>query len=191
MREIQHNNAGWDCFRTLALPEIVKTQNQPRAGLLCIFGSHTFVPISWMFKKQTSVSAQLNGSWDYSSWCRFTHGWGSGSRSLGFSDWSISFFSKPIEEIQRNSTGKTCCVTRHQNKHTQNQTKTPIQHDILELSIVDYVLSNAKFFFRCDAPRFLRLTKLWLKWSSKAEVQQWDMYPEPTELLLTGCFLLN
>ena len=25
-------------------------------GILCIFGSHTFVPISWMCKKQTSVS---------------------------------------------------------------------------------------------------------------------------------------
>ena len=25
-------------------------------GALCIFGSHTFVPISWMCKKQTSVS---------------------------------------------------------------------------------------------------------------------------------------
>ena len=25
-------------------------------GALCVFGSHTFVPISWMWKKQTSVS---------------------------------------------------------------------------------------------------------------------------------------
>ena len=25
-------------------------------GTLCVFGSHTFVPISWMCKKQTSVS---------------------------------------------------------------------------------------------------------------------------------------
>ena len=25
-------------------------------GVLCIFGSHTFVPTSWMCKKQTSVS---------------------------------------------------------------------------------------------------------------------------------------
>ena len=25
-------------------------------GILCIFGSHTFVPISWMCRKQTSVS---------------------------------------------------------------------------------------------------------------------------------------
>ena len=24
-------------------------------GTLCVFGSHTFVPISWMCKKQTSV----------------------------------------------------------------------------------------------------------------------------------------
>ena len=25
-------------------------------GTLCVFGSHTFVPTSWMCKKQTSVS---------------------------------------------------------------------------------------------------------------------------------------
>ena len=25
-------------------------------GTLCIFGSHTFVPVSWMCKKQTAVS---------------------------------------------------------------------------------------------------------------------------------------
>ena len=30
------------------------------------------------------------------------------------------------------------------NKHTHNQTKTPIQHDSLELSNVDCVSSNAK-----------------------------------------------
>ena len=32
------------------------------------------------------------------------------------------------------------------NKHTQNQTKTPIQHDTLELNNVDHVSSNAKSF---------------------------------------------
>ena len=31
-------------------------------GTLCIFGSHTFVPISWMCKKQTSVSHSSTGS---------------------------------------------------------------------------------------------------------------------------------
>ena len=31
-------------------------------GTLCVFGSHTFVPISWMCKKQTSVSHSLTES---------------------------------------------------------------------------------------------------------------------------------
>ena len=31
-------------------------------GILCIFGSHTFVPISWMCKKQTSVSHSSTGA---------------------------------------------------------------------------------------------------------------------------------
>ena len=29
--------------------------------------------------------------------------------------------------------------------------------------------------------------KLWSRWSLKAEVLQWDTFPEPTELLLIGC----
>ena len=44
---ILQNNAGWDCFKTPILRE---------GGTLCVFGSHTFVPISWMCKKQASVS---------------------------------------------------------------------------------------------------------------------------------------
>ena len=27
-----------------------------QGGILCIFGSHTFVPTGWMCKKQTSIS---------------------------------------------------------------------------------------------------------------------------------------
>ena len=49
------NNAGWDCFKTLISREILKIQN-PLLETWCILGSHTFVPISWMCKKQTSIS---------------------------------------------------------------------------------------------------------------------------------------
>ena len=49
MWEILLSNADWDCFRTLTLREILKIQSLT----LCVFGSHTFVPISWMCKKQT------------------------------------------------------------------------------------------------------------------------------------------
>ena len=53
---ILQDNAGWDCFKTALLREILRTQNPLREGTLRVFGSHTLVPISWMCKKQTSVS---------------------------------------------------------------------------------------------------------------------------------------
>ena len=34
----------------------LEDSKSPSGGTLCVFGSHTFVPISWMCKKQTSVS---------------------------------------------------------------------------------------------------------------------------------------
>ena len=52
---ILQNNAGWDCFKTPILQEMLRTQN-PLLEEHCVFGSHTFVPIRWMCKKQTSVS---------------------------------------------------------------------------------------------------------------------------------------
>ena len=55
MSVILQNNAGWDCFKTPFLREILRTQN-PLPVEHCVFGSHTFVPMSWMCKKQTSVS---------------------------------------------------------------------------------------------------------------------------------------
>ena len=50
------NSADWDCFKTPILREILRIQNPLLEEHCCIFGSHTFVPISWMCKKQTSVS---------------------------------------------------------------------------------------------------------------------------------------
>ena len=50
------NNADWDCFKTLTSQEILKIQKSTSGGTLCVFGSHTFLPISWMCKKQTAVS---------------------------------------------------------------------------------------------------------------------------------------
>ena len=50
------NNADWDCFKTLTLQEILRIQNLHQVEHCAIFGSHAFVPISWMCKKQTAVS---------------------------------------------------------------------------------------------------------------------------------------
>ena len=56
MWEVLPNNADWDCFKTLTKREILKIQNPLREEHYAFFESHTFVPISWMCKKQTAVS---------------------------------------------------------------------------------------------------------------------------------------
>ena len=56
MCETLPNNADWDCFETPILQDILRIQNLLRVEHSAFFGSHTFVPISWMCKKQTSVS---------------------------------------------------------------------------------------------------------------------------------------
>ena len=35
----------------------------------------------------------------------------------------------------------------------------------------------------------LKTLEQWSKWSLRAEVRQWDMFPEATELLLIGCLI--
>ena len=53
---IVQNDADWDCFKTLIFAGDLEDSKSTSGGTLCILGSHTFVPISWMCKKQTSVS---------------------------------------------------------------------------------------------------------------------------------------
>ena len=55
MREAQHNSADLDCFRSDFAGDLEDSKSTSR-GVLCIFGSHTFVPTSRMCEKQTSVS---------------------------------------------------------------------------------------------------------------------------------------
>ena len=76
------------------------------------------------------------------------------------------------------------------NKHTQNKTKVPTQHDNFDLNDVDHVRSNATFSpFGAILYIFEDDEVVILKWASKDEVQQWDMFHGPTELLWMGCLL--
>ena len=53
---ILSNNADWDCFQDSDFAGDLKDSKSTSGRTLCVFGSHTFVPISWMCKKQTAVS---------------------------------------------------------------------------------------------------------------------------------------
>ena len=50
------NNADWDCFQDSDFAGDLEDSKSISGGTLFIFGSHTFVPISWMCNKQMSVS---------------------------------------------------------------------------------------------------------------------------------------
>ena len=66
-------------FRTQMLLEALRTQKSTWGGNLCILGSQAFVPMSWMCKKQTSVSHSSTESED-----TYLDGWYSRSRSLRY-----------------------------------------------------------------------------------------------------------
>ena len=50
----QHSRLGF--FQDPDFAWDLEDSKSTSGGILCIFGSHTFVPLSWMCKKQTSVS---------------------------------------------------------------------------------------------------------------------------------------
>ena len=144
MWETLHYNGGWDCFRTLTLLEIFKNSKSTSKANLCIFGSHTFVPTSWMCNKQTSVSHRVNGIWklfllmQICAWTIFP--------LLIFGIWLLKCCIllptnqiNPKENVQGNLLHDT--PSREQ---TKSQVKTPIQYNDLELCNVDYVSSNVK-----------------------------------------------
>ena len=107
---------------------------------------------------------QFNGSWDYFSWCRFTHGWDSSSWSLWFGYWGVPFFTKP-RKIPKMEYRETCCATPHQTSTPRepNQDANPAR-----LCNVAYVSSNAKSSQFCCDPEML------------INCQMWTAYPQNT-----------
>ena len=161
-------------FRILILPVTWKTQNRPRGRILCVFETHTFVPTSWMCKKQTSVSHSSTESEIVSLDARFTHGRNSRAWSLGLSDWSISFVTKPNKQIQRDGAGKPATQQTIKNTHQFPNKDSKFSTMILcyPMSILflqKWILLN---LVRCCT--LLKIMKRWSRWSSRAEVIRWD-----------------
>ena len=86
---------------------------------------------------------QFNGIWDYFSWCRLTQ---DGIPALDLWDLVIDVFHSSPNQLMKSKGRVQVNLSRDtpSNKHTQNQTKTPIHHDNLEVGNVDYVSSNVK-----------------------------------------------
>ena len=108
------------------------------AGTLCIFGSHTFVPISWMCKKQTSVSHSSTESemMSLDAGLRMD-----GNPALDLWDLVIEVFHSSPNHLKDQVQGNLSRDTTS-NKHTQDKTRVPTQHDNFDLNNVDCVPSN-------------------------------------------------
>ena len=123
----------WFCRRSRTLKINIRR-------VLCIFESHTFLPKSWMCKKQTSVS-QFYRSWNrFSRCCRFTHGRYSRSHSLGFGDWSISFRTEPDRWSQERELRWNPSAIAKSNIHYP----IPIKHTNVIPTNIDHIPSNTK-----------------------------------------------
>ena len=140
-------------------------------GTLCIFGSHTFVPISWMCKKQTSVSHSSTESEIISldTGLRLD-----GLPALELWDLIVSVLGNTIQTPER--PGRP--VVTDKNQRSQGMI------NVLNTLTVFPQTSNFRIKELCCI--CLRTTKQWLRWLSKEGVPQWDMFPGPTELRLIG-----
>ena len=151
--------------------------------LLCIFGSQKFVPISWMFKKQTSVSHSSTEAELISLDAGLRVDDNSRSNSLTFDDWSISFRTEQHRRTQERATRKPVdsCQVKHAQTHPNNMHKLiQIKHISVIPTNVDNIPSNTKFLLQCH------VVCLWEKWEgnrnddqrSKCHNETWFAIPQ-------------
>ena len=121
-------------FKTPTSREILRTQKSTSGGTLCIFGCHTFVPISWMCKKQTSVSHSSPESEIISldAGLRLD-----GISALDLWDLIVLFLGNTTQNHDRTGKPVVCPHTIHKRKQSRRV--------INVLDNVDFVPSNFQF----------------------------------------------
>ena len=147
------------------------------------FWKSTFVPTSWTCKKQTSVShssteseiisldagLRLDGITALDSWDLIV-------AVLGNSNQSHKELGDPfMNKREVRSTPHTI------------QKRKQSQGVINDLDNVDFFPQTSTLLIRKLCCMCLKTMKQWSRWSWREEARQWDMFPEPTELLLIGC----
>ena len=141
MWETLQNNCRLGLLQDSDFAGDVKDSKSTSGGTLCIFGSHTFVPISWKCKKRTSVSHSSTESEIISL--------DAGLRMDGFP--ALDLWDLIIDEMNSNSNQKqrdkqARCDPLHGKafKNRMNsQTNTSVSQGYLELSNVDFFSSSA------------------------------------------------
>ena len=99
----------------------------------------------------------------------------------------LLLFFRPILRNPKRVCRETCCLTHHQENTPTTKLRLQFSTTILNYATSIMFLQTWSLVNLVRCSTFLRIMKRWSKWSSRAEVQQWDMYPETTGLRLIGC----
>ena len=117
-----------DCFQDSDFAGDLEDSKSTSGGVLCIFGSRTFVPISWTCKKQTSVSHSSTEAEIISL----------DADSLGFGDWSVSFRTEQNRWTQERELLWNPSAGVEPNMHNP----IPIKHTNVIPTSIDHIPSN-------------------------------------------------
>ena len=122
----------WGCSKTLTLPEILKSQNR-LLGESCALLAEKRTSVSHSSTESEFISLDAGLRMD-------------GIPALDLWDLVIEVLYSSSNQPKKSKENVQGNLQRNKasNKHTKNQIKTQIQHNVLELSNVDYVSSNAK-----------------------------------------------
>ena len=142
--------------------EDLEESKSTSGGTLCVFGSHTFVPISWMCKKQTSVSHSSTESEiiPLDAGLRLD-----GIPALDLWDLIVSVLDgKTYQNNQER--GDPCTNLRELRAAPHKLQKRKKSHGMIDdLDNVEFISSNVHSSCRKLCCMCLKTTKQWSRWS--------------------------
>ena len=172
MWETLHSNAAWDCSKTLTSLER-RLKNRSQWDFVHIWKSYV-CSHKLDVQEKSFCFTQFNGIWSYFSWCRSANGWNSRS-------WSLGILGIQVLHSSSNQNAKT-----KENVQGNLPHDTPSRKAQRSWIMQRWLCFLKREVFSLWCHLFLKIMQQWSRWSSKAEVQPWDTYPEPTELRLIG-----
>ena len=147
-------------------------------GTLCIFGGHTFVPISWMCKKQTCESHGSKESEIIYLWMQ-VYAWTVFPRLI-CGIWSLMWcIQNRVKNRMTSKHGVTRCMVKPPRNNCILRLTIEFLEDILNCPM-SISFPQTRILLRRELSCIsLKTTKLWSRWSSKAEVLHRDMFQDP------------
>ena len=144
-------------------------------GALCVFGSQTFIPISWMCKKQTSVSHRSTESEIISLAAGLRM---DGTPALDLRDLIVTALH-----------GNTNQSKQVLGDLSKSPTRMKIHGKIDDLDNVDFISSNVHSSRKEALLYIFEDNEAVIKMIIKGRSPTMDTFPAPTELLLIGSLI--